>query len=220
MFKILDLFCGGGGASMGYYLGAVEAGLNPMIIGVDITYKKDYPFAFLQKDVLDLIRDMPPKWWKQFDLIVASPPCQGYSRTQHLARAQGNSVSEVLLIDEIRKLLHKIKVPYVIENVEGAGLVGVTLCGSSFGLKVRRHRVFEASWEIEQPVCNHKKQGRPIGVYGSLNDDIPQGGKTARTIAEAQEAMGIDWLGWSNLKESIPPAYTHYIMLDFVKNHL
>jgi len=216
IIKILDLYCGSGGASMGYYRGAVSAGYTPHVVGVDKTFKKDYPFVFLHEDIEELIKNKPPKWWRQFDLIVASPPCQGYSGTQHLARAQGKKVSEVLHIPMIRKHLRKIGVPYVIENVEKAPLEGTILCGSPFGLGVRRHRIFEATFTIEPLECDHATQGRPIGVYGSMNDDIPSGGRTARNLEEGQVAMGIDWCGWSNLKEAIPPAYTEYIMGQFL----
>jgi DNA (cytosine-5)-methyltransferase 1 len=60
-------------------------------------------------------------------------------------------------------------------------------------------------------VCLHKEQGRPVGVYGSLKDDIPKGGKTANTIEEALEAMGISNMIWSELVEAIPPAYTYWL---------
>jgi DNA (cytosine-5)-methyltransferase 1 len=211
IIKILDLYCCAGGASMGYHRAAVKAGYEPHVIGVDNVFKKDYPFIFMKADVLQLIEDMPLKWWRQFDLIHASPPCQHYSITKNLARAQGKKVSTVDHIPLIRKHLLKVGVPCIIENVEGSGLVGATLCGSSFGLKVRRHRIFESNFEIESSTCDHKSQGRPVGVYGSLNDEIPKGGKTAETIEQAQEAMGMDWAGWSNLKEAIPPAYTEYV---------
>jgi len=209
--KILDLYCCAGGASMGYFLKACELGYEPHIIGIDKTYKKDYPFIFMKADVLELIEIMPLKWWRQFDLIHASPPCQGYSGTKHLAKAQGNKISEELHVPQIRKHLKKVGVPYVIENVAGAGLEGATLCGSSFDLKVKRHRVFESNFHIESSICDHKKQGRPVGVYGSMNDNIPQGGKTAETLEEGREAMGMDWTGWANLKEAIPPAYAKHV---------
>jgi DNA (cytosine-5)-methyltransferase 1 len=64
---------------------------------------------------------------------------------------------------------------------------------------------------LKGSICNHKQQGRPIGVYGSLNDEIPQGGKTASTIDEARQAMGMDWGIWTELVEAIPPAFTKYI---------
>jgi DNA (cytosine-5)-methyltransferase 1 len=103
-------------------------------------------------------------------------------------------------------------VPYVIENVPGAPLINpVQFCGSSFGLKVRRHRLFESNHQLTGSVCNHKTQGKPVGIYGSMRDEIPKGGHTAKTIEEAREAMGIDWMIWGELVEAIPPVYTYTI---------
>jgi DNA (cytosine-5)-methyltransferase 1 len=87
----------------------------------------------------------------------------------------------------------------------------VMLCGSGFGLKVRRHRLFESNVPLIGNTCNHKAQGKPVGIYGSMRDEIPNGGHTAKTMAEAHEAMGIDWMIWGELVESIPPAYTQFI---------
>ena len=102
--------------------------------------------------------------------------------------------------------------PYVIENVPGAPLINpVQLCGSAFGLKVRRHRLFESNLELQGTQCFHKEQGRPIGIYGSMRDEIPGGGHTAKTMPEAEQAMGIDWMIWGELVEAIPPAYTREI---------
>lgn len=85
-------------------------------------------------------------------------------------------------------------------------------------MKVRRHRQFESNLPLMGLPCDHDSQGRPVGVYGSMKDDIPQGGRTAHTIEEAREAMGIDWMRWrstnqewNDLKEAIPPAYTEFI---------
>jgi len=102
--------------------------------------------------------------------------------------------------------------PYIIENVPGSPLINpIQLCGSSFGLKVRRHRLFESNLQLLGSVCLHNEQGRPVGVYGSLRDNIPNGGKTAESIDEARLAMGIPWAIWSELVEAIPPAYTFWL---------
>ena len=112
----------------------------------------------------------------------------------------------------MRALLIASRKPYIIENVPGAPLINpITICGSAFGLKVRRHRIFESNVALRGTQCDHKAQGRPIGVYGSLRDEIPGGGKTATSIEEAREAMGIDWLIWTELVEAIPPHYTEYL---------
>jgi DNA (cytosine-5)-methyltransferase 1 len=203
MPKLLDLFCGGGGASMGYHLAGFE------VTGVDIVRKKNYPFTFIKANAMDLLNDL--EFLNQFDVIHASPPCQVYTSARHLMKAQGKKTSKPDLLADVRKALEAWGGTYVIENVVGAPMGGVIVCGSSFGLKVRRHRKFESNKPLETQKCNHRAQGRPVGVYGSMNDSIPKGGKTASTLIEGQQAMGIDWLGWGSLKESIPPLYTQFI---------
>ena len=202
MPRVVDLFCGAGGASMGY----AKAGYE--VVGMDIKHGKRYPFEYIRRDVMTL----RPEDLDGFDLIHASPPCQTYSVTKHLRVAQGKSTSKQDLLAQVRSLLVVSEIPYVIENVKGAPLIDpVQLCGSAFGLKVRRHRLFESSMELRGTDCHHKEQGKPVGIYGSMRDEIPGGGHTAKTMDEAREAMGIDWMIWGELVEAIPPAYTHYI---------
>ena len=202
--KLLDLFCGAGGASAGYAAAGFE------VHGVDLKHGKRYPYTYVRADVLDVLRDK--NYLNQFDVIHASPPCQTHSITQHLRNAQGKTTSKLDLIPETRAALIESGKPYIIENVPGSPLINpIQLCGSSFGLKVRRHRLFESNMALIGSVCNHKLQGRPIGVYGSLNDEIPKGGKTAATIDEARNAMGMPWAIWTELVEAIPPAFTNYL---------
>jgi DNA (cytosine-5)-methyltransferase 1 len=202
--KLLDLFCGAGGASAGYAAAGFE------VHGVDLKHGKRYPYTYVRADVLDVLRDK--NYIDQFDVIHASPPCQTHSITQHLRNAQGKTTSKLDLIPETRSALIESGKPYIIENVPGSPLINpIQLCGSSFALKVRRHRLFESNMALVGSVCDHKSQGRPIGVYGSLNDEIPKGGKTAATIDEARNAMGISWAIWTELVEAIPPAYTKYL---------
>jgi len=200
--KVLDLFCGAGGASMGYH----RAGFK--VTGVDIKHGKRYPFKYLRLNVMEL----QPSDLAEYDLIHASPPCQTHSITRNLRIAQGKQTDKLDLIEPTRALLQASGKPYVIENVPGAPLFKpILLCGSAFDLKVRRHRLFESNLELKGTVCDHKKQGRPVGVYGSMRDEIPSGGKTAETIEQAREAMGINWMIWGELVEAIPPVYTEYL---------
>lgn len=189
---------------MGYHLAGFE------VVGVDIKKQKRYPFEFIQADVNDILKD--EEFLQSFDVLTASPPCQTHSRTRHLREAQGLGTDKVDMIPQTREAFVKSGKPYVIENVEGAPIANsLTLCGSSFGLKVRRHRVFESNIPLMGIPCNHKQQGKAVGVYGRLNDNIPDGGSTAKTIEEAREAMGIDWMIWTELIEAIPPVYTEFI---------
>jgi DNA (cytosine-5)-methyltransferase 1 len=202
--KLLDLYCKAGGASKGYQLAGFE------VVGVDIKKQKRYPFEFIQADCLELMKDMD--FLRSFDVITASPPCQTHSITQHLRNAQGKSTDKIDLIPQTREALIASGKPYVIENVPGSPLVKpIQMCGSHFGLKVRRHRLFESNLPIVGSSCKHKEQGKPVGIYGSMRDEIPGGGHTAKTIEQAREAMGIDWMIWGELVEAIPPVYTKEI---------
>lgn len=213
-FKLLDLYCGVGGASVGYGMAGFE------VHGVDLKHGKRYPYMYTRADVLEVLRN--ENFIDQFDVIHASPPCQTHSITKHLRNAQGKSTSKLDLIPQTREALIASGKPYIIENVVGSPLINpVQLCGSSFGLRVRRHRLFESNMPIKGSLCDHKMQGRPVGVYGAMGDQ-PQGrnkvtgtyvygGQVAKTVKEAQNAMGIDWAIWSELVEAIPPAYTQYL---------
>jgi DNA (cytosine-5)-methyltransferase 1 len=200
MFKILDLFCGAGGASMGYSL----AGFN--VTGVDIKPQPHYPFNFIQADALSY--DLTG-----YDAIHASPPCQLFTKYMNLKK---NRVYEHLnLIPETRLKLINSGLPYIIENVPGAPLIDpIQLCGTSFNIEVRRHRIFESNIEIFSIPCNHKRflERKYPGSTNRPN------GRTVCNIGEwkvpkelQQKAMDINWMDVSELSQAIPPAYTKFI---------
>jgi len=203
--KVLDLFSGAGGAAMGYW----RAGFN--VVGVDLEEHDDFPFRFVQGDALEVLADVD--YVRSFDLVHASPPCQAYST------ATANKAKHPDLVGPVRDLLLAAQVDFIIENVPQAPLINpVRLCGSSFGLRVRRHRDFESNLPLVGSRCDHKAQGQPVGVYGDhwdsreffRPDGTKRGGK-ATSLEDGRHAMGIDWMNWEDLKESIPPIYTEHL---------
>jgi len=208
--KLLDLFSGAGGAGYGY----AAAGFD--VTGVDIEPHTYPPGDFVRADALEILS--APAFLAGFDVIHASPPCQHYSlATPHHRRNEWPD-----LIAPVRDALHAWGGVYVIENVEGAKRhlhEPFRLCGSSFGLRVRRHRWFESNAYITPLPCLHTEQGTPVGIYGDhgdLNGAVPRPtgtsrGVKARDLADARDAMGIDWMDWRDLAESIPPAFTAWI---------
>lgn len=191
---------------MGYH----RAGFD--VVGVDHMPQPRYPFTFVQADALDYCREHG----HEFDVIHASPPCQAYSALAAINRRNGHKHPE--LVDPTRDALIATGLPFVIENVVGAPLrKPILLCGSAFGLRVRRHRLFESNTFLLTPGCNHAGQGPTIGVYGNRGSGSlkprAKGGRfiRAKSLAEGQEAMGIDWMTWKELTQAIPPAYTELI---------
>lgn len=195
--RLLDLFCGAGGAAMGYH----RAGFNA-IVGVDHLPQKHYPFAFILGDALEYVREHG----HDFDAIHASPPCQRYSS---MSKKRNDHAD---LYNPTRAALSKTGLPYVIENVIGAPYAhGLVLCGSMFGLVVRRHRNFETSWLILQSLrCNHAAQGRPITVTGhSGGRPRPHSWKGHRP--DWPRIMGMEWATPDEVTQAVPPAYTEFI---------
>lgn len=198
-------------------MGYARAGFE--VVGVDLEEQPNYPFEFHRANALGF----KPYG---FDAIHASPPCQAYS-TQTADKSKHQP-----LIAAVRRILdHTPNIPRVIENVEGARreLVDpVRLCGSSFGLDVRRHRYFEANWPLEGKPCDHAwqtprfrslaiaqvragKLASVVGVHGHLN--------YPGEFELRCKAMGIDWMTNAELVEAIPPAYTEFIgaqLIDYL----
>ena len=206
--KGLDLFCGGGGCSVGY----ARAGFE--MTGVDIEPQPHFPYRFVQADALTYLAEH----WSEYDFIHASPPCQGYSITRYLKTTR---TDHPMLIEPTREALMATGSPYVIENVSRAPLINpLVLCGSMFGLGVLRHRLFECNPPIWFPPgpCHHIGPGMPM--WWKSRRVALETGKTFAYITvagrsylmpEARRAMGIDWMVRDELSQAIPPAYTEYI---------
>lgn len=203
---LLDLFCGAGGAAMGYH----QAGFD--VVGVDIKPQPRYPFEFIQMDALAVLTPLPRS--AGYAAIHASPPCQAFTDLKDMHNAKHHED----LLTPTRELLKQAGLPYVIENVEGAPMrPTVVLCGSSFGLgaegaRLQRHRLFETTFPVMAPPCAHGWAKRVIGVYGGHGRDRRRTVNTQDFSTEARrEAMGIDWMTGAELSQAIPPAYTRFI---------
>lgn len=192
--KALDLFCGAGGASMGLY----RAGYD--VTGVDIAPQRHYPFTFVQADAMTYPLD-------GFDLIWASPPCQSYSDAmRHLAKPQPK------LIDAVRERLVQSGALWVIENVPGAPLrTPLMLCGTAFGMRVHRHRLFESpfAWTLV-PACDKRVKIMNPHRAKSRERMYAEFGKQDVERIWGRE-MGVPWMGRFETREAIPPVYAEFI---------
>jgi DNA (cytosine-5)-methyltransferase 1 len=202
--RLLDLFCGAGGAAMGYH----RAGFD--VVGVDIRPQPRYPFEFHEADALTFPLD-------GFDAIHASPPCQHWSPLGALSPEK----TYPALIEPVRHRLDAWSGPYIIENVMAAPIrPDAVLCGGMFGLRTYRHRKFESPLPIFAPhhpqhvartATSRRRERWDQGWHVSITGDVG--------TYVGPEAMGIDWMTGNELCEAIPPAYAEHIG-GFLLDHL
>lgn len=203
---LLDMFCGAGGATKGYQMAGFE------VWGVDNKPQPRYcGDRFFQDDALDFLANN----WKRFDAVHASPPCQTHSALASIHRGTESYKRHLDLIPQTRALLKAIDKPYVIENVPRSPLQNpMMLCGTMFGLRVLRHRLFECNPPVyfAPAPCCHQGKTQGFRGYGSL-DEYEYLGITSHRfkLAHGRIAMGIDWMNEHELCQAIPPKYTEFL---------
>lgn len=220
---LLDAFCCAGGAAVAHS----RAGFR--VVGIDIDLQPNYPFEFIQGDALDLIAALLEGykigphdggyWFHDIAAVHASAPCQSF--TAYRRKGHGVGDGYLNLIPQTRDLLGRWSattgLPWVIENVPGAPLINpIQLCGSSFGLDVRRHRLFESNIYLEDKPCDHASQ-KPGRFPGATNRK-PMSRATVEVgvwripLETQKQAMGVDWdVTLRELSEALPPAFTEFI---------
>lgn len=246
---LLDLFCGAGGAAMGYHRAGFE------VIGVDLNPMPRYPFMFVQANALNVLDtlilggttndarlDDVIDWGYRrasFAAVHASPPCQRFSSISRCRPGLAEKYPN--LIGPVRERLQVIDLPYIIENVPGAPLIEpVTLCGSQFNrcvtwpphgdLMLRRHRNFEANFSIaDAGAHDHSLLSMPVMGHGEppgRRSRLKASGRPTTCcgyLKAASEVMGIDWMNRDEIAESIPPDYTEYIggqLMQYIKTQM
>jgi len=199
---LLDLYSGAGGAGMGYH----RAGF--CVTGVDIAEQPRYPFHHVVADALEYLAE---SGWR-YAARHASPHCQRF--TAYRRKGHGVGAGYPDQVSAVRDLLRQTGGPYVIENVPGAPLEQpATLCGSSFGLDVRRHRLFETSFPLLVPPCDHTWQTPrfpPATNRTNLRSTV-EVGVYRIPLATQQAAMGISWMRLGELSQAVPPLFSTHV---------
>lgn len=206
--RLLDLFCGQGGAAWGYHLAGFQ------VTGVDIRPMPLLPseITFIHGDALEYLAEHG----HEYDAVHASPPCRAYTGARHSAPRRYLHPD---LVGPVRDALIRTGRPYVIENVPGAPLEDpVLLCGAMYGLETYRHRLFEASWDLGATAPSHPvhrartaRMGRRAGQgeFHSFVGNFPG-------LDVAREVMGMGWANQDGIRQAVPPVYTRWVGLSLM----
>jgi DNA (cytosine-5)-methyltransferase 1 len=208
--RILDLYCGQGGAGHGY-----ERAGHTIVKSVDLYSQPRNPHPFVRTNALHFLADNVEWIRNNVDLIHASPPCQRRTLAQ---RIQNNE--HPILIAPTRELLLNIGLPYIIENVEAdPGVIDddplidpIVLCGASFPpLRTYRHREFESNLQLVAPphpkhVKQEVKMGRPL-----RDGDWYFAVGNFSGVDYVRNNMGVQWMNRDGIRECVPPTYTEYL---------
>lgn len=224
---VWDLCCCAGGASKGY----AEAGFE--VVGVDLVDRPNYPYRFVRRDALDVLRDaVRYKHQPRPDLVHMSWPCQRenpLTRGTNASRGWGNSLGLDQPIDEARRLAVALGVPFVLEQPAGHGGVirnDLVLCTKMLYPAyfpppwTQRHRCFELhGFAVPQPehLPWHGHRGYVRGWRHGVRRDGPYvaaygngGGKA--TVAEMQHALEMPW---TDVREELTEAI-HWRMTEYI----
>lgn len=199
---------------MGYHRAFPDA----TIIGVDNVPQPNFPFEFVQADANAFPLD-------GFDLVHGSPPCHDHSTVSATGhKLNGTTHGTGWMLSHTAERFAELDVPWVIENVQGAKMPGAPcefrLCGSSFGMDIRRHRKFISNVKIDAPRCDHAWQTPRLR---SLRNNLRKEGKLSPVVGVhgnaqfvgdrdlRERAMEIDWMSLAELNQSIPPKFTEWI---------
>jgi DNA (cytosine-5)-methyltransferase 1 len=180
--KIIDLFAGCGGMSLGFEAAGFEVvGASEIDLWASDTYRANHPDAHLATGDIRQLADLDvlagTGKFARLDGVVGGPPCQGFSLSGNRDPKDPRSS---LFMDFVRVLRHFKPRFFVMENVTGllsmktaqrARVIDIILseCASAgfkatyavlnaanFGVPQRRERVFIIGISSEYPY-NHRK---------------------------------------------------------------
>lgn len=118
MYKVIDLFAGAGGLSLGFmqtqkYDIKVAFENSPYM---QDTYRLNHPSVEVQGDVCTADYDAIKKKYGEIDVVIGGPPCQGFSNAN---RQKNHAISQnnMLVKQYIRAILELKPSAFVMENV-------------------------------------------------------------------------------------------------------
>lgn len=203
MYKVLDLFCGLGGFTYGFE----KTNKFQVVLGVDIwdVALKSFKHNHKKTDILNEdLSNIPDEFWenykKKVDVIIAGPPCQGFSMSgkrevgdnrnqlyKQVIRAAAIIEPSVVIIENVKGLLsmqdhegNYIK-ELIKQDLESLGYYVEfdVLNSADYGVPQNRQRVIYIASKIGKISHPKKLYGNELKPYITVGDalgNIPEMG--------------------------------------------
>lgn len=155
--KVIDLFCGIGGFSKGFEMAGfdVVAGVDFWDVAVE-TFKNNHNSEAFLKDLTEVDDDFFKKYENQIDVIIAGPPCQGFS----MCGQRKTSDKRNKLFEEVVRAVKIIKPKVVVvENV--VGLLSMTNTEGKNIKDIIYESFNQLGYEVKHKILDASEYGVP-----------------------------------------------------------
>lgn len=155
--KVIDLFCGIGGFSKGFEMAGYDivAGIDFWDVALE-TFKNNHNSEALLKDLTETDDDFFKKYENKVDVIIAGPPCQGFS----MCGQRKTSDKRNRLFEEVVRAVKLIKPKVVvIENI--VGLLSMTNTEGQNVKDVIYDNFNQLGYEVKHKILDASEYGVP-----------------------------------------------------------
>jgi DNA (cytosine-5)-methyltransferase 1 len=232
--KVLDLFCCSGGVSYGLWMAGFD------VVGIDINEKHlaNHPHEEGMTVICgDVSEYLTKDFISEFDLIWASPPCQGFSGLNEANKCNfkkgtlKRQEKDRSLFFDVQEFLENCGKPYILENVGGTRKHmknPIMICGLDMGLLTFRHRFFQTNMPLHGSSTDKEHRGKHRDhkvishekLDGTVFSIVGHSGKRNFWNKEVgQVVMGMPWdITSLALREAIPPCYAKFLGMQVVEH--
>jgi len=210
VYRIIDLFCGAGGMTLGFVDQRFGGGFE-CVLAVDNEPSaiKTHEIAFGGQSVSGNIED----WLKtnpripQADVVIGGPPCQGFSllnknRVGDVRRALwepymdivGASGAKIFVMENVKELIKSTEFADIRKraNEMGFQIKADVLNAADYGAPQIRRRTVVIGWHIASGVTEPEFPPRPTNSAPTSNDSLPDWITVKDAIGDLPDPVGTE----------------------------
>lgn len=225
MYKVIDLFCGAGGLSLGFKMAGFD-----VIGGLDFdqqaiqTHEKNFPNSInICGDIKELSNtEIKEIFGNDVDVIVGGPPCQGFS-TANMWQKDSEDERNKLFYEYIRFIeVYKPKA-FLIENVRG-----ILSKNDGFAKEAIYKIAEELGYNIDSDILLASDFGVPqkrvraffVGVRKDINQEFHFSNLLKKTKVTVEDAISDLYGLETNGILSVEPKTTYQALMRAKSNNL